>query len=128
MVLGSVINETQSTFLPRRLITDNAMVGFECMHALRRKVNGKKQGFMALKLDRSKAYDRVEWCFLDGIIRRMGFSDSWIVKIMNCVSSVTYSFILNDKIRGFIKPYMGLRQRDPISPYFCFCIWKVCLV
>jgi hypothetical protein len=69
---------------PGGLITDNAMVGFECMHALRRKVNGKKKGFMSLKLDMSKAYDRVEWCFVDEMMRRMGFSEvgfrkSWIV-------------------------------------------------
>lgn len=72
-VLDSVIDVTQSAFIPGKLITDNAMVGFECLHALRRKVNGKKKGFMALKLDMSKAYDKVELSFLDGMMRRMSF-------------------------------------------------------
>ncbi|KAK2639047.1 hypothetical protein Ddye_026842 [Dipteronia dyeriana] len=110
MVLGYVIDESQSEFIPRRLITDNAMIGFECKHALRQKVNGKHEGFMSLQLDMSKAYDRVEWCFLEGMIRRMGLSENWISKIMDCVSSVIYSFILNAKIRGNIKSSRGLRQ------------------
>ncbi|KAK3230382.1 hypothetical protein Dsin_002263 [Dipteronia sinensis] len=65
MVLSSVIADTHSAFIPGRLITDNTMVGFECVHALRCKVNRKKKGFMSLKLDMSKAYDRVEWCFVE---------------------------------------------------------------
>ncbi|KAK2650146.1 hypothetical protein Ddye_017635 [Dipteronia dyeriana] len=74
-VLGSVIDDTQCAFISGRSITDNAMVGFECMHALCRKVSGKKKAFMSLKLDMSKAYDRIEWCFVEGMMRRMGFSE-----------------------------------------------------
>ncbi|KAK3195456.1 hypothetical protein Dsin_026766 [Dipteronia sinensis] len=63
LVLGDVISKTHRAFIPGRLITDNAIVGFECMHALKRKKKGKT-GAMALKLDMSKAYNRVEWPFL----------------------------------------------------------------
>ncbi|KAK2655636.1 hypothetical protein Ddye_008688 [Dipteronia dyeriana] len=66
-VLGCVISESQSAFVSGRLNTDNAMVGFECMHALRKTVNGNK-GFMALKLDMAKAYDTVGWCFSGGLL------------------------------------------------------------
>ena len=77
LVLDSVISETQSAFVPGRIITDNAMVGFECMYALRNKANGKR-GFMSLKLDMSKAYDRVEWKFIGYMRSRMGFPEKWV--------------------------------------------------
>ncbi|KAK3222271.1 hypothetical protein Dsin_009296 [Dipteronia sinensis] len=59
VVLKEVVSDTKSAFIPGRLISDNAIIGFECMHALQTCMNGKK-GAMAIKLDMSKAYDRVE--------------------------------------------------------------------
>lgn len=70
-VLGEVISESQSTFIPGRLISNNIIVGFECIHALRNRKWDVR--FMALKLDMSKAYDQVEWVFLKKMIARMGF-------------------------------------------------------
>lgn len=57
-VLNGIISETQSAFILGRLITDNLMVSYEIMHYMEKKVNGKK-GWMTLKLDMSKAYNRV---------------------------------------------------------------------
>ncbi|KAL5555846.1 hypothetical protein UlMin_038082 [Ulmus minor] len=62
-VMDSIISEEQSAFIPGRLISDNAIIGFECLHALKRR-RSKKKGFLALKLDMAKAYDRVEWSFI----------------------------------------------------------------
>ncbi|XP_060968799.1 uncharacterized protein LOC133036276 [Cannabis sativa] len=82
-----VISEFQSAFIPGRLITDNVLVSFEILHYLRRKQQGK-QGCMALKLDMSKAYDRMEWSFLHAILLRMGFSVDWVMMIMECLSAL----------------------------------------
>ena len=81
-----MIGDQQSAFVPRQLITDNVLLGFETMHWFRQH-RGGNTGYAALKLDMSKAYDRVEWPFLEGMMLRLGFAESWVKLIMTCVRS-----------------------------------------
>lgn len=99
LFLFELIYVHQSAFVPGRLITDNAMIAFEIFHNMKRKANGKR-GLMAFKLDMSKAYDRVEWCFVERVMVKMRFCDGWIQRIMACLSGVSYSFKLNGACGG----------------------------
>lgn len=72
---------------------------------------------MTLKLDMSQAYDRVELSFLDGVLCILGFEHKWIKLIMKCISSVSYSILINVEPHGRILPICGTHQGDPLSPY-----------
>ncbi|XP_074323477.1 uncharacterized protein LOC141660391 [Apium graveolens] len=115
-VLDSIISDSQSAFLPGRLISDNIMISFEVMHYLKRKKFGK-EGYMALKLDMSKAYDRIEWKFLKEVLLMMGFNDWWTHLILRYVSTIEYNIFHGDFEIGLIRPSRGLRQGDPLPPY-----------
>ncbi|GAU50179.1 hypothetical protein TSUD_408720, partial [Trifolium subterraneum] len=106
-------------------ILDNALIATEVIHALKRKTKGRR-GELALKIDISKAYDKVDWGFLRGVMTRMGFADVWIRWVMMCVSSVYYSVLMNSDRVGSISPGRGLRQGDPLFPYL-FILVTECL-
>ena len=75
-ILPSVVSENQSAFQAGRVITDNILMAFETLHHMKHHQSGKSS-FMTLKLDMSKAYNRVEWKYLELIMKGMGFADKW---------------------------------------------------
>ncbi|KAK2663378.1 hypothetical protein Ddye_001952 [Dipteronia dyeriana] len=96
LVIGDVISEAQSAFVLDKLITDYANIGFECIHGLR--TRKCKVGSVAIKLDMSKAYDRVEWGFISSMMLKLRFSNALVDRIIRYVYSVSFSFLINEDI------------------------------
>lgn len=72
---------------------------------------------MALKLDSTKAYDRIKWVFQEAFMKRMSFYEKWVAMVMECVTSVRYSITHGGEVFGQFTPSRGIKQRDPLSPY-----------
>lgn len=93
-ILSNVVSPNQAAFIPRRQIQYNILLGHEVFNSLRVRKRCANS-FMAVKTDFSKAYDRIEWCFLEEVMQRKGFCDKWINLIMKCITSVSFSVLFN---------------------------------
>ncbi|XP_041000307.1 uncharacterized protein LOC121246265 [Juglans microcarpa x Juglans regia] len=95
---------TLSAFVPGRFISNNIIVAYEAMHSMKNRA--RMRGYMAMKLDMSKAmkldmskaYDRIKWPILEAMLLKMGFDKEWTDLIMQCVSSVKYSLLFNEML------------------------------
>ncbi|XP_061993843.1 uncharacterized protein LOC133711764 [Rosa rugosa] len=101
--LPSIISPLQSAYVPGRLISDNSLVANEVAHFMH-KLRHQEEGFFSLKLDISKAYDRLEWTFLRAMLLKLGFAIEWVEMIMSCVMSVRYAILINGKVSSDIIP------------------------
>ncbi|XP_026378163.1 uncharacterized protein LOC113272559 [Papaver somniferum] len=91
--MNNIISQNQSDFIPKRSISDNIFLANEAIYVVNH--NDKVEGIASIKLDMFKAYDKIEWDFLEKVLTKMGLSNHWVNLINQCVSTVSYSVLLN---------------------------------
>uniref|UniRef100_A0A2N9I899 Reverse transcriptase domain-containing protein n=1 Tax=Fagus sylvatica TaxID=28930 RepID=A0A2N9I899_FAGSY len=121
VALPKLVSPLQTAFVPGRKGIDNMILVQELVHTMGTKKG--KEGYMAIKIDLEKAYDRLEWHFIRDILLLFNFPASMIKLILSCVSSSSISVLFNGGKLEEFKPSRGIRQGDPLSPYlFILCM------
>ncbi|XP_019258688.1 PREDICTED: uncharacterized protein LOC109236903 [Nicotiana attenuata] len=119
-ILPDIISENQSAFVAGRTIMQNILICQDLVRLYKRKATTKS---CLIKIDLKKAYDSIEWEFVEEMLHALNFPMKFIRWIMDCISTPQYTVAINGGLYRNIKGKRGLRHGDPISPLlFVICI------
>ena len=113
LIIGRVVSDTQTAFVKDRQILDGILIANEVVNEAQ-KLNKE---LMLFKVDFEKAYDSVDWSYLDTVMNKMAFPVLWRKWIKECVSTATASVLVNGSPTYEFPLQRGLRQGDPLSPF-----------
>jgi len=112
-ILPNIISQNQSGFMKGRSTAENALLAQEIIRDINRRNEFHN---VVMKLDMTKAYDRVSWIFLTKVIRNFGFDERIINMVWRLISNNRYSMLVNGQAFGFFEYSRGLKQGDALSP------------
>ncbi|VFQ96159.1 unnamed protein product [Cuscuta campestris] len=112
-VLPSLISPEQAAFQSGRSINEHVLMVKEMVHLLSSNARG---GNCIIKLDLSKAFDRISWRYLEHVLLRFGFSQRVINLLLGNLRSTFFSVLVNGQPKGFFPMKCGVKQGDPLSP------------
>ncbi|XP_019167626.1 PREDICTED: uncharacterized protein LOC109163328 [Ipomoea nil] len=116
-----LVGQNQTSFVPGRSITENILVYQEVLHSMRTRRGNL--GWLIMKIDLEKAYDRLSWSFIYDTLNDIGFNHAWRRNINECISTSRLSVLWNGQHTEWFRPGRGIRQGDPLSPLlFVLCI------
>jgi hypothetical protein len=123
-LMPKVVSPFQSSFVPGRHSKDNIIIAQEMIHSMKG-LKGRKQ-FMTIKLDLEKAYDRLNWKFIDETLKAIGIPHKLRSLIIECITSPNIQVLWNGSITEAFTPSRGIRQGCPLEPYlFVLCIERL---
>lgn len=94
-IMGDVIGQEHSSFVPKRQIVDNIAIYQEALHSMR--IKKGNLGYMILKIDLKKAYERLSWKFIRETLRAVCLNQRWVDNIMACVETSRHALLWNGK-------------------------------
>ncbi|GAU46455.1 hypothetical protein TSUD_402220 [Trifolium subterraneum] len=112
-IVGTVVSTNQSTFIKDRQILDGILIANEIVDEAKK----EKKDLLLFKVDFEKAYDSVDWGYLEAVMLKMNFPGVWRNWIMECVSTATASVLVNGSPTDEFGFERGFRQGDPLSPF-----------
>lgn len=108
-ILPRIISREQSAFVRGCDIADNILLVQELVTYMGYPKSGEN---IAIKLDMVKVYDRVDWNFLNRVLRAFGFSELWIDILWRAISNCWFTQVVNGMASGYFKAHRGVRQGD----------------
>ena len=114
-LMPNLISPSQTAFVAGRRGIDNVIVAQKLLYMMER-MKGRT-GYMIIKIDLEKAYNRMEWSFVRNMLLSLNFHMDTVELILSCISTTSISLLFNGEQLEEFQPSKGLRQGDPISTY-----------